>query len=239
MDASDDRGPSLRRSRGLCVSAPLRFNRFWRSHMQTTQARRKRPMPRITRDSLMTLEAYAKVRSEFRANVMAHKKNRTVAPRRAHHADVRGRDDHALPDPGDAARRAHLRGAGHPGRAGRLQPADSRRQQLEGDDADRVPRRGGAAARAGRADRRGGPGLGPGRRLPARVRDRRRGPRARERREDLLGALPALRARPGDEAGARAAGPRSGWGWTTRATRRPSTRSRSRCESRCCATCPV
>jgi hypothetical protein len=35
-------------------------------------------MPRITRDSLMTLEAYAKVRPEFRANVMAHKKNRTV-----------------------------------------------------------------------------------------------------------------------------------------------------------------
>ena len=35
-------------------------------------------MPRITRDSLMTLEAYAKVRPEFRANVMAHKKNRRV-----------------------------------------------------------------------------------------------------------------------------------------------------------------
>jgi Protein of unknown function (DUF3501) len=35
-------------------------------------------MPRITRDSLLTLEAYAKVRSEFRASVMAHKKDRTV-----------------------------------------------------------------------------------------------------------------------------------------------------------------
>jgi hypothetical protein len=35
-------------------------------------------MPRITRESLMTLEAYAKVRKDFRANVMAHKKNRTV-----------------------------------------------------------------------------------------------------------------------------------------------------------------
>jgi hypothetical protein len=35
-------------------------------------------MPRITRDSLMTLEAYAKVRPELRANVMAHKKSRTV-----------------------------------------------------------------------------------------------------------------------------------------------------------------
>jgi hypothetical protein len=35
-------------------------------------------MPRITRDSLMTLEAYAKARDDFRARVMAHKKNRTL-----------------------------------------------------------------------------------------------------------------------------------------------------------------
>jgi hypothetical protein len=35
-------------------------------------------MPQITRESLMTLEAYAKARPEFRARVMAHKKNRTV-----------------------------------------------------------------------------------------------------------------------------------------------------------------
>ncbi len=35
-------------------------------------------MPPITRDSLMTLEAYATARHEFRAKVMAHKKNRTL-----------------------------------------------------------------------------------------------------------------------------------------------------------------
>lgn len=35
-------------------------------------------MPAITRDSLMTLEAYAKARPEFRARVMAHKKHRKV-----------------------------------------------------------------------------------------------------------------------------------------------------------------
>src|SRR3989440_12981933 len=35
-------------------------------------------MPRITRDSLMTLEAYAKARNDFRAEVMAHKQARTV-----------------------------------------------------------------------------------------------------------------------------------------------------------------
>ncbi|HYC45918.1 MAG TPA: DUF3501 family protein [Burkholderiales bacterium] len=35
-------------------------------------------MPKITRDSLLTLEAYARGRNEFRARVMAHKKMRTV-----------------------------------------------------------------------------------------------------------------------------------------------------------------
>ena len=35
-------------------------------------------MPRVTRESLLTLEAYAKARPEFRARVMAHKKNRVV-----------------------------------------------------------------------------------------------------------------------------------------------------------------
>ena len=35
-------------------------------------------MLQITRDSLMTLEAYAKARQEFRVRVMAHKKNRKV-----------------------------------------------------------------------------------------------------------------------------------------------------------------
>ena len=35
-------------------------------------------MPRITHDSLMTLEAYARARKDFRTQVLAHKKNRTV-----------------------------------------------------------------------------------------------------------------------------------------------------------------
>ena len=35
-------------------------------------------MPRITLDSLMTLEAYAKARKEFRAKVLAHKKCRSA-----------------------------------------------------------------------------------------------------------------------------------------------------------------
>lgn len=43
--------------------------------MKKAEARRT---PRITRESLLTLEAYAKTRNEFRAKVIAHKKNRTV-----------------------------------------------------------------------------------------------------------------------------------------------------------------
>lgn len=35
-------------------------------------------MPKITRDSLMTLEAYAKARKDFRAKVLEHKKPRAV-----------------------------------------------------------------------------------------------------------------------------------------------------------------
>ena len=35
-------------------------------------------MDKLSRDSLMTLEAYAKARKEFRAQVLAHKKPRTV-----------------------------------------------------------------------------------------------------------------------------------------------------------------
>ncbi|WP_333841620.1 DUF3501 family protein [Pelomicrobium sp.] len=35
-------------------------------------------MPRITRESLLSLEDYAKARADFRARVMAHKKNRKV-----------------------------------------------------------------------------------------------------------------------------------------------------------------
>jgi hypothetical protein len=35
-------------------------------------------MPQITRDSLLTLEGYARVRPQMRAEIMAHKKNRMV-----------------------------------------------------------------------------------------------------------------------------------------------------------------
>jgi hypothetical protein len=43
--------------------------------MKKVEAERK---PRITRDSLLTLEAYGRTRNEYRAKVIAHKKDRTV-----------------------------------------------------------------------------------------------------------------------------------------------------------------
>jgi hypothetical protein len=43
-----------------------------------TSTTRETRMPRITRESLLTLEAYAKARKEFRARVLAHKKPRTI-----------------------------------------------------------------------------------------------------------------------------------------------------------------
>ena len=36
-------------------------------------------MAKLTRDKLMTLEAYAKARDSIRAEVMAHKKDRNIA----------------------------------------------------------------------------------------------------------------------------------------------------------------
>jgi hypothetical protein len=36
-------------------------------------------MPQITRDSLMSLESYAKIRPAYRSEIIAHKKNRSVA----------------------------------------------------------------------------------------------------------------------------------------------------------------
>src|SRR5262250_3187301 len=45
----------------------------------TTMTRTAEPRTRrITRDSLLTLEAYARTRPDFRARVIAHKKPRTV-----------------------------------------------------------------------------------------------------------------------------------------------------------------
>ena len=51
--------------------------------MLSNVAKRKRKMAAITRDSLMTLEAYAKVRKEFRANQVDCRDGRDSESRRA------------------------------------------------------------------------------------------------------------------------------------------------------------
>ena len=70
--------------------------------------------------------------------------------------------------------------------------------QLEGDVPARVPGRRRAPRAPRAAERRRGPLLGAGGGSRARVGDRGRRSGARERREDFVGALPALRAEPAD-----------------------------------------
>ena len=60
---------------------------------------------------------------------------------------LRGPPDDAVSGPGDAARRADLRGRGDRRGARGLQPVDSRRHELEGDDDARVSRRRPSGAR--------------------------------------------------------------------------------------------
>ena len=72
-------------------------------------------MPAITRDSLMTLEAYAKKRKEFRAEVLEHKKNRIVHV--GEHVTLIFEDELTMryQVPGDAAHREGVRGSRYPG----------------------------------------------------------------------------------------------------------------------------
>ena len=108
--------------------------------MLTTQARRKKRMPAITRDSLMSLEQYAKVRNEFRANVMAHKKTRTV--HLGDHVTLQFEDEMTMRYQIQEMLRAEriFEDEGIRAELERVQPAGPRRQQLEGHHDDRVPR---------------------------------------------------------------------------------------------------
>ena len=160
--------------------------------------------PTITRDSLMTLEAYAKERKRLpRAACIAHKQRCApctwASTSRCMFEDeltIRYQiqemlriekifEEAGIQDEIDAYN--PLVPDGSNWKATML---------IEYPDVER------AQARAGAADRRRGPRLRRGRRPRARLRDRRRGPGPRERREDLGGALPALRADAADGRGA-------------------------------------
>ena len=127
-----------------------------------------------------------------------HRRLRSVRAGRAHQRAVRGRDrPSATRSRRCCASRRSSSDEGIQQRDRGLRAAGARRHQLEGDDADRVPRSARAQARAGAPDRRRGPHVRRGRGPRARLRDRRRRPRSRERREDLVGALRALRVAAG------------------------------------------
>ena len=107
-------------------------------------------MPRITRESLLTLEAYAKARKDFRAQVIAHKKARTV--HLGEHVTLLFEDELTIRYQVQEMLRIEktFEEAGIAGRARRLQPARPGRLELQGDDADRVRGRRGAQARRSR-----------------------------------------------------------------------------------------
>ena len=162
------------------------------------------PNAKLRPADLLGLERYARERAELRARVIAHKKRRTVpcGPNVTFCFEDRVTVQYQVQEMLRIERIFEAHGIAE--ELDSLQPADPGRLQLEGDLAGRVPRPGGAACGARRTQGHRGPLLGRGRRSRAGVCDRRRGPRARERGEDLVGAFPALRARDADDLGCQA-----------------------------------
>ena len=105
----------------------------------------------ITRESLPTLEAYAKFRKSSQPDIIAHRKLRTV--RLGEHISVQFEDERTIQEMQHIEKifdeeSIQMRDRG-------LRAARARWPQLEGDHADRVPRRARAQARVGAAHRRG------------------------------------------------------------------------------------
>jgi glycerol-3-phosphate dehydrogenase subunit C len=155
-------------------------------------------MAKVTRDSLMTLEAYAKARPDFRKKVIGHKKHRAV--RLGEHITLLFEDEltvrYQIQEMLRIEKIFEEDGITHELESYNPLVPDGRNFKatmlIEYEDAD-VRR-----DRAGLADRRRGPRLGAGRRIAARLCDRRRGPRARERR-DKTSAVHFLRFELTDE----------------------------------------
>src|SRR5262245_60844327 len=84
MEPLTTSAPTARSRRGTSSKASARPRRSGRTPFRccarpTRSERAGRPMPQIARESLMSLETYARERQRFRAKVMAQKKDRTVA----------------------------------------------------------------------------------------------------------------------------------------------------------------
>ena len=109
--------------------------------------------------SLMTLEAYAKARHEFRARVIAHKKPRTV--HLGEHITLLFEDELTIRYQIQEMLRIEkmFEEAGIQDELEAYNPLVPDGSQLQGDDADRVRGRRGAQARAGAAEGHRGPRL--------------------------------------------------------------------------------
>ena len=155
-------------------------------------------LPHLTRKDLMSLEQYSTARKDFRAKVIEHKRNRSVAL--GPNATWSFEDQLTMQYQVQEMLRVE-----------RIFEADAIQEeldaynplipdgaQLEGDVPAGVSGRRRAPRAALAAEGRRGSLLGAGRGVRSRVGDRGRRPGARERRQDFLGALPALRAEPAD-----------------------------------------
>ena len=162
-------------------------------------------MPQITRETLMTLEAYAKAREAFRARVLAHKSARTV--HLGEHVTLVFEDELTMRYQIQEMLRIEktFEEAGIQDELDAYNPLVpdgsnfKATMLIEYEDVDERKARAGDRSRASRI----ASGCGS-RASRTRLRDRRRGPGARKRREDLRRALPALRADPRDDRGAEA-----------------------------------
>jgi hypothetical protein len=116
-----------------CLSAPSDKARR-RSVFKETN------MTQLTRNDLWSLEEYATRRADFRAEVMAHKKNRQLAL--GEHARLYFEDATTIRYQIQEMLRIErvFEPEGHRGRAERLQPAHTGRAELESDFYDRNPR---------------------------------------------------------------------------------------------------
>ena len=125
-------------------------------------------MEKLSPEDLYTLEAYAKLRSEFRARVMEHKKHRRVS-RLGDHVVLLFEDRLTMQYQVQEMLRVEriFEEADIRGELECLQPVDSGWFELESDDDDRVSRPGRASPGARGAGGHRKPGLGAGRRSGA------------------------------------------------------------------------
>ena len=177
----------------------------------------------ITRSSLLTLEAYAKVRKANQVEVIAHRKLRTV--RLGEHLSVQFEDETTIRR--QIQEMLHIEKifdeAGIESEIEAYAPLVPDGTNWKATMLIEYPDPNERKRELVAPDRRRGPRLRRGRGTCPRLRDRRRGPRPRERREDLGRPLPALRARGGRRAARCAPARASGSAATTPTIRRTPT----------------